>query len=164
MQRLPAATSTIKTTTYVSHATVTIYIKFHQLQATVPLTLVDYQDLIRLIQYLEKFENSNSYSQGTAQPIEASQPSPATEITVETPWNSNLYQESLTQKRTTPKERSARFLQNLRTPAASLSIPQVVLQSLMGNNRKSKPQGVQRHPNRRKQRLESTESREEMFG
>ncbi|KZV32872.1 serine carboxypeptidase-like 42 [Dorcoceras hygrometricum] len=31
MQRLPAATSTIKMTTYVSHATVTIYIKFHQL-------------------------------------------------------------------------------------------------------------------------------------
>ncbi|KZV31940.1 putative glycosyltransferase [Dorcoceras hygrometricum] len=60
MQRLPAATYTIKTTTYVSHATVTIYIKFHQLQATVPLTRVDYQNLLRLIQYLEKFDNSNS--------------------------------------------------------------------------------------------------------
>ncbi|KZV43752.1 Leucine-rich repeat receptor-like protein kinase [Dorcoceras hygrometricum] len=43
------------------------------------------------------------------------------------------------------------------TPAASRSIPQVVLQPLMGNNRKIKPQGVQRHSNRRKQRLKSTE-------
>ncbi|KZV34274.1 hypothetical protein F511_39126 [Dorcoceras hygrometricum] len=41
MQRLPAATSTIETTTYASHATVTIYNKFYQLQATVPLTRID---------------------------------------------------------------------------------------------------------------------------
>ncbi|KZV35328.1 28 kDa ribonucleoprotein, chloroplastic [Dorcoceras hygrometricum] len=33
--------------------------------------------------------HTNHDSQGTAQPIEASQPSPATAITVDTPWNSN---------------------------------------------------------------------------
>ncbi|KZV40571.1 hypothetical protein F511_21279 [Dorcoceras hygrometricum] len=137
-------------------------------------------------------------SQGTAQPIEASQPSPATAITVETPWNSNMYQVSdnqlnlnstskvlrsssiiqlpnpteyfstlkqglnlsrnhLPKSAQYPKNASPDFSRNLRTPAASRSIPQVVLQSLMGNNQKSKPQGVQRHPNHRKQRLESTE-------
>ncbi|KZV33412.1 scarecrow-like protein 14 [Dorcoceras hygrometricum] len=137
-------------------------------------------------------------SQGTAQPIEASQPSPATAITVETPWNSNLYQVSnnqlnlnstskvlrsssiiqlpnpteyfstlkrglnlarnhLPKSAQHPKNALPDFSRNHRTPAASRSIPQVVLQSLMGNNRKSKPQGVQRYPNRRKQRLELTE-------
>ncbi|KZV57395.1 hypothetical protein F511_11626 [Dorcoceras hygrometricum] len=60
MQRLPAAISTIKTTTFVSHSTVTIYIKFHKLKATVPLTRADYQNLLRMIQYLEKFDNSKS--------------------------------------------------------------------------------------------------------
>ncbi|KZV19911.1 hypothetical protein F511_29502 [Dorcoceras hygrometricum] len=137
-------------------------------------------------------------SQGTAQPIEAIQPSPATAITVETPWNSNLYQVSnnqlnlnstskvlrsssiiqlpnpteyfstlkrglnlarnhLPKSAQHPKNALPDFSRNLRTPAASCSIPQVIIQSLMGNNRKINPQGVQRHPNRRKQRLKSTE-------
>ncbi|KZV53107.1 hypothetical protein F511_05683 [Dorcoceras hygrometricum] len=147
--------------------------------------------------YLQQLISTSTDSQGTAQPIEASQPSPATAITVETPWNSNLYQVSnnqlnlnstskvlrsssitqlpnpteyfstlkrglnlarnyLPKSAQHPKNALPDFSRNLRTPAASRSIPQVVLQSLMGNNRKIKPQGVQRHPNRRKQRLEST--------
>ncbi|KZV29119.1 hypothetical protein F511_06614 [Dorcoceras hygrometricum] len=148
--------------------------------------------------YLEQLISTSADSQGMEQPIEESHPSPATAITVETPWNSNLYQvsnnqlnlnstskvlrsSSITQlpnpteyfsplKRVLnlarnhlpksaqhPKNALPDFSRNLRTPAASRSISQVVLQSLMGNNRKSKPQGVQRHPNRQKQRLESTE-------
>ncbi|KZV14722.1 NAC domain-containing protein 89-like [Dorcoceras hygrometricum] len=40
------------------------------------------------------------------------------------------------------------FSRNIRTPAASRSISQVVLQPLMGNKRKNKSQGFQRHQNR----------------
>ncbi|KZV33411.1 interactor of constitutive active ROPs 4-like [Dorcoceras hygrometricum] len=142
--------------------------------------------------------NKTRDSQGTTQPIEASQPSPAMAITVDTPWNSNLNLVSNNQLNLNstskvlrsssiiqlpnpteyfstlkrglnlsrnhlhksaqhPKNALPDFSRNIRTPAASRSIPQVVLQSLMGNNRKIKPQGVQRHPNRQKQRLESTE-------
>ncbi|KZV27657.1 hypothetical protein F511_43140 [Dorcoceras hygrometricum] len=68
----------------------------------------------------------------------------------------NLARNHLPKNAQHPKNALPDFSRNLRTPAASRSIPQVVLQSLMGNNWKSKPQGVQRHPNRRKQRLEST--------
>ncbi|KZV38598.1 hypothetical protein F511_25352 [Dorcoceras hygrometricum] len=126
----------------------------------------------------EDIASGTEYSQGTAQPIEASQPSPATAITVETPWNSNLYQVSNNQLNSNstskvlrsssiiqlpnpteyfstlkrglnlarnhlpksaqqPKNALPDFSRNLRTPAASRSIPQVVLQSLMGNNRKA---------------------------
>ncbi|KZV44509.1 hypothetical protein F511_24258 [Dorcoceras hygrometricum] len=148
--------------------------------------------------YLQQLISTSIDSQGTAQTIEANQPASATEITVETPWNSNLYQVSNNQINSNstskvlgsssiiqlpnpteyfstlkrglnltrnhlpkstqhPKNALPDFSRNLRTPAASRSIPQVILQSLMGNNRKSKPQGVQRHPNRQKQRLKSTE-------
>ncbi|KZV50838.1 hypothetical protein F511_20992 [Dorcoceras hygrometricum] len=151
------------------------------------------QSCPELLQFMpSKTDFTSTDSQGTAQPIEASQPSPATAITVETPWNSNLYQVSnnqlnlnstskvlrsssifqlpnpteyfstlkrglnlarnhLPKSAQHPKNALPDFSKNLRTPAASRSIPQVVLKSLMGNNRKKKPQGVQRHPNRRKQ-------------
>ncbi|KZV23248.1 hypothetical protein F511_17838 [Dorcoceras hygrometricum] len=129
----------------------------------------------------------NHDSQGTAQPIEASQPSPATAITVETPWNSNLYQVSNNQlnlnstskvlrsisiiQLPNPTEyfstlirglnmarnhlpKSAQHPNNglpdfsiiLRTPAASCSIPQVVLQSIMGTNSEKQASGSSAPP------------------
>ncbi|KZV43028.1 putative pectinesterase/pectinesterase inhibitor 33-like [Dorcoceras hygrometricum] len=48
-----------------------------------------------------------------------------------------------------PKNALPDFSRNLRTPAASCSIPQAVLQPLMGNNRKSKPQGCINRGNHR---------------
>ncbi|KZV31125.1 protein O-linked-mannose beta-1,4-N-acetylglucosaminyltransferase 2-like [Dorcoceras hygrometricum] len=165
--------------------------------------------------YLQQQISTSTDSQGTAQPIEASQPSPATAITVlrsssiiqlpipteyfstlkrglnlarnhlpksAQPFSCygnhgrdsvelesvpeyfstlkrglNLARNHLPKSAQHPKNAMPDFSRNLRTPAASRSLPQVVLQSLMSMNRKSKPQGVQRHPNRRKQRLESTE-------
>ncbi|KZV33361.1 WPP domain-interacting protein 2-like [Dorcoceras hygrometricum] len=47
-----------------------------------------------------------------------------------------------------PKNALSDFSRNLRTPADSRSKSQVVLQPLMGNNRKSKSQGFQLHQNR----------------
>ncbi|KZV53108.1 putative folate-biopterin transporter 7 [Dorcoceras hygrometricum] len=98
-------------------------------------------------QVINQSVNNSRYSQGTAQPIEASQPSPATAITVESPWNLNLYQYLSTLKRGLnlarnhlpksaqhPKNALPDFSRNLRTPAASRSIPQVVLQSLMDSS------------------------------
>ncbi|KZV55794.1 28 kDa ribonucleoprotein, chloroplastic [Dorcoceras hygrometricum] len=53
-----------------------------------------YKSQIKAVQsctnsYLQQLISTSTDSQGTAQQIEASQPSPATAITVETPWNSN---------------------------------------------------------------------------
>ncbi|KZV23498.1 calcium-dependent protein kinase 8-like [Dorcoceras hygrometricum] len=46
-----------------------------------------------------------------------------------------------------PKNAPSDFSRNLRTPAASRSNSKVILQPLMGNNRKNKSQGFQRHQN-----------------
>ncbi|KZV43925.1 hypothetical protein F511_31425 [Dorcoceras hygrometricum] len=48
------------------------------------------------------------------------------------------------------------FCRNLRTPATSRSNSRVILQPLMGNNRKSKSQGFQRHQNRSNHRRRTT--------
>ncbi|KZT76374.1 hypothetical protein F511_46601 [Dorcoceras hygrometricum] len=55
------------------------------------------------------------------------------------------------------KNAQSDFSRNLHTQAASRSLPQVVPQPLMSSNRQSNSQGIQRHQNHRKQRLESTE-------
>ncbi|KZV29862.1 hypothetical protein F511_06714 [Dorcoceras hygrometricum] len=55
-----------------------------------------------------------------------------------------------------PKNAPSDFSRNLRTPAASRSNSQVVLQPLMGNNQKRKSQGFQRHKNRSNHRRKTT--------
>ncbi|KZV30948.1 hypothetical protein F511_20494 [Dorcoceras hygrometricum] len=61
-----------------------------------------------------------------------------------------------------PKNALSDFSRNLRTPAASRSNSQVVLQPLMGNNRKNKSQGFQRPPKSLKSSTENGDNRWEI--
>ncbi|KZV50397.1 hypothetical protein F511_35380 [Dorcoceras hygrometricum] len=65
--------------------------------------------------------------------------------------------EMLTQKLKRAEDRFCSTVEKLSRARRSFGIPQIVASSFLASiNRKSKSQGVQRHLNRRKQRLEST--------
>ncbi|KZV52765.1 hypothetical protein F511_42475 [Dorcoceras hygrometricum] len=93
--------------------------------------------------YLQQLKSTSTDShKGTVQTTEASQLPPATKFMAGTPWNSNLYQSTsqllnlarnhLPKIAQHPKNAMSDFSRNIRTPEASRSNSQVVLQPLMG--------------------------------